>query len=120
MVNSEHSFVIDATFLLDASHKAFLGAPIFLVDGKDHTFYLPTVDFHLQKLDPGTVLSALKKMLEGKIKVVGHNLKYDYLLLRRYGIRINHFYFDTMLATHNCFGDWDDSAIQRSPPMGAK
>ena len=87
-------------------HTAELYGVSFSVE-KGEAFYLPTVDFHLQKLDPGTVLSALKKMLEGKIKVVGHNLKYDYLLLRRYGIRINHFYFDTMLATHNCFGDWD-------------
>jgi hypothetical protein len=74
---------------------------------KGEAFYLPTVDFHLQQLDPDTVLLALRKMLEGKIKVVGHNLKYDYLLLRRYGIRINNFHFDTMLAAHDCFGDWD-------------
>ena len=38
MVNSKDSFVIDATFLIDASHKAFLGAPILLVDGEDQTF----------------------------------------------------------------------------------
>ena len=43
MVNSKDSFVIDATFLLDASHKAFLGAPLLLVDGKDQTFLFGVV-----------------------------------------------------------------------------
>lgn len=38
MVNSKDIFIIDATFLIDASHKAFLGAPILMVDGKDQTF----------------------------------------------------------------------------------
>lgn len=74
---------------------------------KGEAFYLPTLDFHLQQLELDTVLSALRTMLEGKIKVVGHNLKYDYLLLRRYGINISHFYFDTMLAAHDCFCDWE-------------
>jgi DNA polymerase-1 len=87
-------------------HSAELYGVSFSVK-KGEAFYLPTVDFHLQQLDPDTVLLALRKMLEGKIKVVGHNLKYDYLLLRRYGIRINNFHFDTMLAAHDCFGDWD-------------
>jgi hypothetical protein len=31
-------FVIDATFLVRASHQAFLGAPLLQVDGEDHTF----------------------------------------------------------------------------------
>lgn len=74
---------------------------------KGEAFYVPTVDTHLRQLDIDTVVSALKTVMEGKIKVVGHNLKYDYLLLRRYGIRINNFHFDTMLAAHDCFGDWD-------------
>ena len=35
------------------------------------------------------------------------NLKYDYVLLRRYGIQIQTLHFDTMLAAHECFGDLD-------------
>ncbi len=87
-------------------HTAELYGVSFSVK-KGEAFYLPTIDFHLQQLDTETVISALKKMLEGKIKCVGHNLKYDYLLLRRYGIRINNFHFDTMLAAFDCFGEWD-------------
>lgn len=74
---------------------------------KDEAFYLPMIDFHLKQLDTDTVLSTLKIMLEGKTKFVGHNLKYDYLLLRRYGIKVNNYHFDTMLAANDCFGDWD-------------
>src|SRR6516225_2916885 len=48
-----------------------------------------------------------KSSLGGQVKVVGHNLKYDYVLLRRYSIRIRAPHFDTMLAAHECFGDWD-------------
>jgi ribonuclease D len=87
-------------------HTADLYGVSFSVK-KDEAFYLPMIDFHLKQLDTDTVLSALKIVLEGKTKFVGHNLKYDYLLLRRYGIRINNYHFDTMLAANDCFGDWD-------------
>jgi hypothetical protein len=39
MPRSAHDlFVIDATFLVGASHQAFLGVPLLEVDGIDHTF----------------------------------------------------------------------------------
>jgi hypothetical protein len=31
-------FLIDGTGLLEASQKSFLGAPLLVVDGEDHTF----------------------------------------------------------------------------------
>jgi len=37
-VTSADTFLIDATFLLHTSHKAFLSAPLLVVDGEDHTF----------------------------------------------------------------------------------
>jgi len=46
--------------------------------------------------------------LRDPFKVVGHNLKYDYLLLRKTGIKIANIEFDTMLAAY------DASAIQIS------
>jgi DNA polymerase-1 len=87
-------------------HTADLYGVSFSVK-KGEAFYLPMIDFHLKELDTDTVLSALKIMLEGKTKFVGHNIKYDYLLLRRYGIKVNNYHFDTMLAAKDCFGDWD-------------
>jgi hypothetical protein len=50
-------------------------------------------------------LSAIRAILEGKTKIIGHNLKYDYLLLRRNGIKIKTCHFDTMLAAYDAFGD---------------
>ena len=31
-------FLIDATFIMERAYKSFLGAPLIVVDGKDHTF----------------------------------------------------------------------------------
>ena len=38
---------------------------------------------------------------------MGHNVKFDCVLLRRHGITIKHLCFDTMLAAYECFGDWE-------------
>jgi DNA polymerase-1 len=70
-------------------------------------YYLPTIDVHLKRLERESVLAAIKEILQGTVKVIGHNLKFDYLMLRRHGIRINRYYFDTMLAASDCFDDWD-------------
>lgn len=74
---------------------------------KGEAFYLPLVQPDLKGMDRDVVLSAIKKVLEGPIKVIGHNLKYDYVLLRKNGIRIANFHFDTLLAAYDCFGDWE-------------
>jgi DNA polymerase-1 len=43
----------------------------------------------------------LKSILENpKIKKVGHNIKYDYSVLFRYGIEVQNLYFDTMIASY--------------------
>lgn len=38
---------------------------------------------------------------------MGTFIKCDYVLLKRYDIQIAVSYFDTMLAAHECYGDWD-------------
>ena len=38
LLNSPDGFVIDATFLFEASYRVALGAPLLVVDGNDHTF----------------------------------------------------------------------------------
>ena len=38
MVNTENSFLIDATFIVERTHKTFLGAPLLMDQGKDRTF----------------------------------------------------------------------------------
>ena len=58
-------------------------------------------------VDRDGVIKALRDIFSRRIDFVGHNLKYDFVLLRRHGCKISSIYFDTMLATHECFGDWD-------------
>ncbi len=47
-----------------------------------------------------TVVEALKPFLENeKVDKVGHNLKFDYQIMRRYGVTIAPIAFDTMIAS---------------------
>jgi DNA polymerase-1 len=72
-----------------------------------HASYVPIIQADLREISTDSVLKELRRLLAKPVKIVGHNLKYDYVLLRRYGIQIAVPYFDTMLAAHECFGDWD-------------
>ncbi|GAB4108290.1 MAG: DNA polymerase I [Phycisphaeraceae bacterium] len=52
-------------------------------------------------LDTDTVLNALRPVLENEaIGKTGHNLKYDYLVLKHAGVRMRGMVFDTMIAGH--------------------
>ena len=73
--------------------------------GEGRAFYVPATDSDLRGTTSEGVLRAVRQLLASDLKAVGHNLKYDYVLLRRHGIEIKHPYFDTMLAAYDCFGD---------------
>ena len=68
-------------------------------------FYLPVIDSHLDGITPEDVLGVLRAGFKQDIKVIGHNLKYDLLMLLRNGVEISCPHFDTMLAASECFGD---------------
>ena len=52
------------------------------------------------------IVSAFKPVLEDeKIEKVGQNLKYDILVLKKYGIEVKGQYFDTMIAHYLCEPD---------------
>jgi hypothetical protein len=70
---------------------------------KGEAFYVPTAAHDVSGVDRDTLVSALRRLFEGRIKVTGHNVKYDYVLLRRHGIKIANVDFDTMLAAYDCF-----------------
>ena len=89
----------------DPRKASLLG--VALAIGEGQAFYVPVIETDLRDVSSATVVNILRRLLGGQIKVVGHNLKYDYVLLRRYGIRIQTPHFDTMLAAQECFGDWD-------------
>lgn len=70
--------------------------------------YVPMLDKDLKGISAKKVLREIKGVLENKgRKYIGHNMKYDYVLLRRHGIHIKTMYFDTMLAAFECYGDLD-------------
>lgn len=52
-------------------------------------------------LEFGTVDDKLKNILENpNIQKIGHNIKYDYSMLRANGIEVRGIYFDTMIASY--------------------
>jgi DNA polymerase-1 len=53
------------------------------------------------------VLEWLQTIFDDDVPFVGHNIKFDYLLLRRNGVKMKVVHFDTMLAAFECHGDWD-------------
>jgi len=89
----------------DPRKASLLGVAFSVSEGQ--SFYVPVTVADLRDVSIESVMEVLRRLLRGHVKVVGHNLKYDYVLLRRYGIRIHVIHFDTMLAAYECFGDWD-------------
>ena len=49
----------------------------------------------------------LIKLFMGETNFIGHNIKYDYVILWKHGIKVHGLHFDTMLAAGECFGDWE-------------
>jgi len=89
----------------DPRKASLLGVAIAITEGQ--AFYVPLTETDLRDVSTASIIDVLCRLLGSHVKVVGHNLKYDYVLLRRHGIRIQALHFDTMLAAHECFGDWD-------------
>ncbi|HLA99131.1 MAG TPA: DNA polymerase I [Anaerolineales bacterium] len=70
------------------------------VDG-DSSYYIPVGHRRElgQQLPLETVIEALRKPLtDAKIPKAGHNLKYDFILLARNGLRVTPLSFDSMIA----------------------
>ncbi len=73
---------------------------------KDKGFYIPILYKEKSKNNFGdddlqNVLALLKPIFENeKIIKIGQNIKYDALILKRFGINVNGIGFDTMLAAH--------------------
>jgi len=64
-------------------------------------FYIPLVYPNQKKKDfsKDTILKKIKPILElENLKIIGQNIKYDALILKRYNIELNNIYFDTMIA----------------------
>jgi DNA polymerase-1 len=70
-------------------------------------FYVALTEADLEGTSPEVIKARLQKLLAGRTRFVGHNLKFDCVMLRQHGITIKHIFFDTMLAAYDCFGDWE-------------
>jgi DNA polymerase-1 len=72
---------------------------ISLAFEKNNGFYIPVGHQQGQQIDLNTVLNALRDPLtDPRILKAGHNLKYDYVVLARYGLKVSPLWFDTMIA----------------------
>lgn len=67
-----------------------------------HYVHRPPSAVHSQEnLDLPVVIKNFKRILEDeKIRKIGHNLKFDLEILRRYGIELKGIHFDTMVASY--------------------
>lgn len=74
---------------------------ISLAIEENHAYYIPVG--HRSglgaQLPLGRVIEVLRTPLtDSKIRKIGHNLKYDFILLARYGLRVSPLVFDSMIA----------------------
>jgi DNA polymerase I len=72
---------------------------ICLSVGDEKACYIPIRAEGADCLSEDIIRSKMKELLEDKkIKIIGQNIKYDYKVLRRWGINPANLYFDTMIA----------------------
>ena len=65
----------------------------------DVGYYIPISNNEGQQLPHNEVIKALKPSLTNpKVKKAGHNIKYDYVMLARYGLEVTPLSFDSMIA----------------------
>jgi DNA polymerase-1 len=75
-------------------------------------YFVPLIENDLKDVSKADVVQCLQRLCASEVDFIGHNIKYDDLLLRKNGIRIQSIHFDTMLAAYDCHGDWDFFNLQ--------
>lgn len=96
-----HVFCIDTeTTSLETMLAELVGISLAIEEGK--AVYIPfTHTDGTEQLIREEVLTALKPVLENpKIEKIGQNLKYDYSVLKNYGINLKGIRYDTMLESY--------------------
>ncbi len=97
-LSAQKMFAFDTeTDSLDIMTAKLVGMSFCWQEGE--AFYVPLGHQEGQQMETVAVLSVLKPIFENpKIGKVGHNIKFDYQLLKRAGINITPIAFDTMIA----------------------
>ncbi len=70
---------------------------------KEHeAFYIPVAHRNVeQQVDKALLLQELKPLLEDeRVKKIGQNLKYEFIIFKRHGITLRGIYCDTMIASY--------------------
>ncbi|MGQ3889338.1 DNA polymerase I [Legionella sp. CNM-1927-20] len=77
-------------------------AGLSLALNENQSVYIPFLHLDTDiELNPHTTLNTLKPILENeKVSKIGHNLKYDYNILKNYDIHLAGINFDIMLASY--------------------
>ena len=76
-----------------------IGVALAVEEGEG--YYIPILHKVQKEISNEEIFSFLKEVCESNdIKRVGHNIKYEYIVLKRYGIELRNIYFDTMVASY--------------------
>jgi len=105
-VSDKKAFAFDTeTDNVDANRAGLVGLSFCFKNGR--AFYIPVKFLNKEKdlfgkeEDLKTVLSQLKPILENpSVLKIGHNIKYDMLVLKKYGLETVGPFFDTMIAEY--------------------
>jgi DNA polymerase-1 len=85
------------TTSIDEMQAALVGISLATQPGSG--WYIPTGHLEARNLPVEQVIEALKAPLtNSSIQKIGHNIKYDYVILARHGLAVYPLSFDTMLA----------------------
>jgi DNA polymerase I len=88
----------------DPREATLLGISFSVKNGE--AYFVPLIERDLKDLTKNDVLEVLQRIFNSKVDFIGHNIKYDYLMLRKFGVTMRRIHFDTMLAAYDCHGDW--------------
>jgi hypothetical protein len=80
---------------------------ISFAPAQGNAFFVPFCERDMGDLTPNVVQRGLKNLFRESVTFVGHNLKYDFMLLHRNAMEPPDSYFDTLLAASDCYGDLD-------------
>lgn len=94
----------------DEMEAELVGLALAVREGEG--YYLPFGHREGQNL-PLAALEALRPYLtDGRKAKIGHHLKYDYIVLARYGLRVTPLTFDTMIAEWLCNPDSQNRGLK--------
>jgi DNA polymerase-1 len=97
-LGEQPAFAFDTeTTSVDTTEAELVGLSFSWQAGE--AYYVPVGHVSGAQLERDEVLTALRPALENpEIKKVGHNIKYDWQMLKRYGVTVAPVGFDTMIA----------------------